>query len=86
MSSKLVLLGWALTTADIVYHMPDHPHLLQQYIWQEYDRAPQFPKLHGYLDWWDKNLDGKLHSVRVAVHGIISPTDFKHFSEEFKLN
>ena len=60
------LRGWRLTTAEILYHMPDAPRLLQSYVWQEYDQAPWFPRLRKFLDFWQCNLDGKLHSVRVA--------------------
>ena len=55
-----------LTTAHILYHMPDHPGLLQTFIWQDYDLAPKFPSLRRFLDFWSRNLDGKLHSVQVA--------------------
>ena len=54
-----------LTTAEILYHLPDHPRLLQSYIWQDFDMAPRFPVLHKFLDFWEENLDGKLHSVRI---------------------
>lgn len=27
------LFGYRLTTAEILYHLPDHPKLLQGYIW-----------------------------------------------------
>lgn len=55
-----------LTTAEILYHLPDYPALLQSYIWQGYDLAPRFPKLHEFLDFWVRNIEGTLHSVRVA--------------------
>src|SRR5258708_27311679 len=29
--------GYGLTTAHILYRMPDHPALLQTYVWQDYD-------------------------------------------------
>ncbi len=57
---------YRLTTAEILYHLPDHPTLLQSYVWQEYDLAPNFPALRKFLDFWSHNLDGKLHSVKVA--------------------
>ena len=60
------LRNYRLTTAEILYHLPDHPSLLQSYIWQEYDMAPEFPILHRFLDFWTRNLEGKLHSVKVA--------------------
>ncbi len=66
------LKGYRLTTAEILYHMPDYPDFLQSYIWQEYDLAPRFPILTKFLDFWHHNLDGKLHSVRVASKGIVS--------------
>jgi uncharacterized protein Usg len=62
----LQLNEYRLTTAEILYHMPDHPGLLQAYVWQEYDLAPKFPTLRKFLDFWTHNLDGKLHSVQVA--------------------
>ncbi len=65
-SLALQLNHFRLTTAHILYHMPDHPGLLQSFVWQEYDLAPQFPVLHKFLDFWSRNLDGKLHSVEVA--------------------
>ena len=61
-----------LTTAEIVYHLPDHPRLLQSYIWQDYDIAPRFPVLHKFLDFWQGNLDGKLHSVRIDSLPIVT--------------
>ena len=48
----LQLKQYRLTTAEILYHMPDHPSLLQSYLWQEYDLAPQFPTLRKFLDFW----------------------------------
>jgi uncharacterized protein Usg len=63
---ELLLQGYRPTTAEILYHIPDHPVLLQSFIWQRLDLAPRFPVLCHFLDFWQANLDGKLHSVRVA--------------------
>ena len=57
---------YRLTTAEIIYHLPDHPDLLQSFIWQKLDLAPDFPELRRFLDFWSHNLDGKLHSVKVG--------------------
>ncbi len=61
-----------LTIAEILYHLPDHPGLIQSYVWQDYDIAPRFPVLHRFLDFWRDNLDGKLHSVRVDSLPIVT--------------
>jgi len=79
------LAGYRLTTAEILYHRPDHPVLLQSYIWQEYDLVPQFPVLNKFLRFWESELDGKLHSVWVAAIGIIAPAELKYFGGEFTL-
>jgi uncharacterized protein Usg len=71
------LQGYGLTTATILYRMPDHPKLLQSYIWQEYDLAPKFPVLLGFLDFWKRELDGPLHSVTVAHSQLVKPAEFR---------
>jgi uncharacterized protein Usg len=70
------LQGYGLTTAHILYGFPDHPRLLQNFIWQEYDLAPKFPQLHKFLDFWRRELEGPLHSVRVAHSALIKPAEF----------
>lgn len=69
--------GYRLTTAQILYHRPDYPVLLQEYIWQELDLAPSFPVLQKFLDFWEENLDGPIHSVRVATAKLIMPSKYK---------
>ena len=72
------LQGYRLTTAEILYHLPDHPAVLQSYIWQDLDIAPRFPVLHKFLDFWGREIEGKLHSVRVASVGLIGPSQWRH--------
>lgn len=83
---KLALKGYRLTTAEILYHMPDHPAFLQTFVWQEYDLVPRFPVLNKFLRFWETSLDGRLHSVRVATTGIVAPTDLKYAGGEFTLH
>jgi uncharacterized protein Usg len=74
----LQLNDYRLTTAQILYHMPDHPGLLQTFIWQDYDLAPKFPSLRRFLDFWTRELDGKLHSVQVASAELIKPPQWRN--------
>ena len=69
--------GYVLTTAHILYHLPDYPMLLQSYVWQDYDLAPEFPMLAKFIDFWNARLDGPIHSVRVAQKGVISPAEIR---------
>ena len=73
MSLVRQLQDYRLTTAEILYHLPDHPNVLQTYVWQDLDIAPRFPILHKFLTFWGRELEGKLHSVRVASATLISP-------------
>lgn len=69
---ELQLNDYRLTTAEIIYRLPDHPGLVQSYIWQDYDLAPKYPVLKRFLDFWEGNLDGALHSVSVGSVPIIT--------------
>jgi uncharacterized protein Usg len=78
--------GYRLTTAEILYRMPDFPALLQSYIWQNLDLAPEFPVLRKFLDFWQCRLDGKLYSVRVASSAIVGPRELRYAAGEFRLH
>jgi len=78
--------GFSLTTANILYRLPDHPGILQNYIWQDHDIAPEFPELRKFLDFWSRELDGLLHSVTVAHAKLIKPAEFRAVAGEFRLN
>ncbi len=77
---------YRLTTAEILYHMPDHPGLLQTYIWQNMDEAPEYPELRRFLDFWKTNLDGKLHSIRVAAGTPVRRARMRHAKHLHSLN
>lgn len=78
--------GYKLTTAEILYHLPDHPRLLQTFIWQEFDLAPGYPVLTRFLDFWQRELEGKLHSVRVASASLAGPGGWRHPAAYLHLN
>jgi uncharacterized protein Usg len=77
---------YRLTTAEIIYRLPDHPDLLQSYIWQEMDLAPDYPVLRRFLDFWEREIEGRLHMVRVASRGIIGPAESGHARLELRLH
>ena len=82
----LQLKGYRVTTAEILYHLPDQPGLLQTFIWQFMDQAPRFPRLNRFLDFWHREIDGILHSVNVAHAELATPTKLIYCSGEFRLN
>jgi uncharacterized protein Usg len=78
--------GYGLTTAHIVYRRPDHPWLLQSYVWQNYDIFPLFPVLQGFLAFWQEKLEGRLHSVTVAHSQLIKPAELRTVNGTFRLH
>lgn len=82
----LRLASYRLTTAHIFYHMPDHPGLLQEFVWQELDLAPKFPILKKFLDFWETHLEGRLHSVKVAQSQLIKPSEFRAVNGKLHLH
>ena len=82
---ELLLRDYRLTTAEILYHMPDHPGVLQTFVWQDYDIAPEFPVLGKFVQFWHDHIDGKLHSVKVATSSLVQPTRYQHASALYTL-
>ena len=83
---KQVLRDYRLTTAEIIYHLPDHPDLLQSFIWQKLDIAPDFPELRSFLKFWSQNIEGKLHSVRVGQARPAVRSRFSHVRTSLRLH
>ena len=63
------LRGKRLTTAEVIYYMPDHPSLLQRFMWQTLDLAPDYPRIHEFLEFWRREIDAVIHSVNVTAVG-----------------
>ena len=70
---NLRLHGWRLATAEVLYYMPDHPKLLQSFVWQTLDLAPAYPRIHKFLDFWRREIDAVIHSVRLANGELLAP-------------
>ena len=83
---KQFMKDYRLTTAEILYHLPDYPKLLQTYIWQEYDLAPKFPVLKEFIGFWEKEIEADIHSIIMANTEIITPSDHKFYNMELTLN
>jgi uncharacterized protein Usg len=66
-------MGSRLTTAQITYYLPDHPALLQEFMWQTLDEAPDFPRIQRFLGFWRREIHAVIHSVQVSCVGLVSP-------------
>jgi uncharacterized protein Usg len=59
---------------------------LQSFIWQNYDIAPKYPELRRFLDFWTREIEGRLHSVLLGCRGIISAGEIRYAQTEFSLH
>lgn len=64
---ELILQNYSLMTLEITYFMPDHPKILQTFIWQLYDISPYFPESSKFLNFWNKEIEGKIHNVKIHM-------------------
>jgi uncharacterized protein Usg len=64
-----MLSGYGLTTAHILYRIPDYQNILQTFVWQEFDFHPEYPHLRKFLVFWHKKIEGPIFKVEVAHAG-----------------
>lgn len=83
---EMMLRDYRLTTAEILYHMPDHPSMLQSFIWQQLDIAPEFPRLKEFLAFWEREIEGKLHSVRVGSCDLVKPGEWRNVDGLYRVH
>lgn len=84
--SSRQLEGYGLATAHILYGLPDHPQILQSYIWQCYDMAPLFPELEKFLAFWRRELEGPIRSVEIAYKRLVGPNEWRSVRGLYRLN
>jgi len=83
---ELELKGYRLTTAEILYHLPDYPTLLQSFILQKYDQAPRYPVISSFLDFWEREIEARIHSVRLASAGIVGAGEMRFVDGKLTLH
>ncbi len=80
------LRGKRLTTAEVIYYMPDHPALLQRFLWQTLDIAPEFPRVHRFLEFWRREIEAVIHSVSIGAVGLVRPAEVRAATSLDSLN
>ncbi len=83
---ELQMRGYRLSTAEILYHLPDHPGLLQSFIWQHYDLAPEYPELQGFIRYWRNNIEAELHKVIIGHSDVLMRPNFRSARDVARLN
>ncbi len=84
--TELLLKGYGLTTAEFFYRMPDYLNVLNSFVWQEYDLAPDHPRLFEFVEFWNREIEGPLHSVRFTHRKMLAAGEWRQVDGEFKLH
>lgn len=84
--TEMLLKGYGLTTAEMFYRMPDHRNVLNTFIWQDYDQAPDHERLFGFIEFWQAEIEGPLHSVRFTHRTLVAPGEWRNVVGEFRLH
>lgn len=84
--TEMMLKGYGLTTAQLFYRMPDYQNVLNTFVWQEYDLAPDHPRLFEFIDFWRETIEGPLHSVQFTHRKLLSSGQWRHVTGEFTLH
>lgn len=81
--TEMMLRGYGLTTAEMFYRMPDYPGVLNTFVWQDYDMAPDHERLFRFIEFWQEEIEGPLHSVRYTHRKLIAPGEWRSVVGEF---
>ena len=84
--TELMLKGYGLTTAEMYYGLPDYRSVLNVFTWQDYDLAPDYPRLFEFIAYWRKEIEGPLHSVRFSHRKLIAPGQWRNLQGEFAVH
>ena len=84
--TTLMLKGYGLTTAEFFYRLPDYRNVLNSFIWQDYDLAPDYPRLFKFIEFWQGKIEGPLHSVRFTHRKLIGPGEWRYVTGEWTLH
>jgi len=62
----MIILRNTIVTLNVLYWMPDHTHILQEFIWQTADVRPEYPRVHRFLNYWHDNIEAVISEVNIA--------------------
>ena len=74
---------WTIASVQVIYHLPDHIHILNEFVWQTEDRRPKFPRIGKFLEYWNKNIEGPIKEVYIYDH---EKHDIRQIDKRYILN
>jgi uncharacterized protein Usg len=63
----MILIKVVPVTIRVLYWMPLHRLLLQEFLWSTDDRLPDLPRIQSFLRHWHREIDATINEVSLAV-------------------
>jgi uncharacterized protein Usg len=63
---RVVYESYALVSVNVLYFIPDHENLVNEFFWQTLDLHPQFPRVQRFLRFWRREIDARIKNVTIT--------------------
>lgn len=77
---------FGIATAEVLFFLPDHPHILQTFLWQTEDLFPEFPRICKFTEYWLEHIPARIHTVTVTHSLLIKKKELKVVRDMVYLN
>jgi uncharacterized protein Usg len=75
-----------LVTCQVFYYMPMRKGLIQEFVFQDYDFIPKYPRMTRFLDFWRREIDAIIQEVILSEAESFSGRKFNKIDEIFKIH
>lgn len=65
--------------------MPDYLSVLQEFIWQTLDIAPDYPRISKFLEYWELNIEAPIYKVTIINSENYSTSPIKTVNKQYKI-
>lgn len=79
----LRLKGYSVVTVNVLYYMPDHRSLVQEFIWQTMDIQPKYPRVMRFLDHWRREVDAVVKEILLCDDPQLGARKVREITEYF---
>lgn len=78
---KILVKGYSVVTVNVVYFLPDHRSLVNEFMWQTLDLKPKYPRVIRFLDFWQREIDAIIREIQLADSSGLQPRYFRSVAE-----
>jgi uncharacterized protein Usg len=65
----IILKRKEIVLVGIIYYLPDHRNLVNEFYCHFEDIVPEIPRVHEFLNFWKNNIDAMIKQIEVSSYG-----------------